>query len=177
MEYELYRSKRKTLAIEIKPDGRILVRVPEACSRKMVREFVDRHLSWIDDKLKEQARRAAQKPKELTEQERQNAIRLARSVFSEKVAYYAGRMMVDYGRVTLREQKTRWGSCSAKGNLNFNWRLILAPEPALDYVVVHELAHRKHMNHSKAFYQVVAEVLPEYKKWQKWLKENGWTIL
>ena len=81
---------------------------------------------------------------------------------------------------SIREQKTRWGSCSSKGNLNFNWRLIFAPEEVLDYIVVHELAHRREMNHSQAFYDIVESVLPEYKKEQKWLREHGeslWTAV
>lgn len=82
-------------------------------------------------------------------------------------------MGVTYGRITIREQKTRWGSCSSKGNLNFNWRLIFAPEYVLDYVVVHELAHRKEMNHSKAFYAVIESVLPDYQTAKKWLKDHG----
>ena len=78
-----------------------------------------------------------------------------------------------YGRITIREQKTRWGSCSSKGNLNFNWKLIRMPEEILDYVVVHELAHRKEMNHSRQFYQTVASVLPDYRQRERWLKEHG----
>ena len=85
-------------------------------------------------------------------------------------------MGVTYGRISIREQKTRWGSCSSKGNLNFNWRLIFAPPEVLDYVVVHELAHRKEMNHSKAFYAIVESIMPDYRKWKKWLKENGGTL-
>lgn len=177
MEYELVRSRRKTLAIEIKPDGRIMVRVPLACSRETVQAFIEKQLPWIDGKLKEQAERAGRKPDILTEQEQQDLIRQARIVFPARVDYFARQMKVDYGTVTIRGQKTRWGSCSAKGNLNFNWKLMLAPEPVLDYVVVHELAHRKQMNHSKAFYQAVAEIMPDYQKQQQWLKENGWRIL
>ena len=81
-----------------------------------------------------------------------------------------------YGRISIREQKTRWGSCSSKGNLNFNWRLILAPEEVLNYVVVHELAHRREMNHSKAFYAIVESVLPDYRTARKWLRDKGQTL-
>ena len=105
---------------------------------------------------------------------------LAREIFTRKAAYYASVMKVTYGRISIREQKTRWGSCSSKGNLNFNWRLIFAPEEVLDYIVVHELAHRREMNHSQAFYDIVESVLPEYKKEQKWLREHGeslWTAV
>ena len=83
----------------------------------------------------------------------------------------------DYGRVTIRCQRTRWGSCSAKGNLNFNCLLLLAPPEALDSVVVHELCHRKHMNHSAAFYAEVLRVFPDYRKWNGWLREHGAALL
>ena len=97
----------------------------------------------------------------------------AREIFEQKVSYYAQMMGVSYGRIAIRDQKTRWGSCSGEGNLNFNWRLIFAPAGVLDYVVVHELAHRKEMNHSRRFWRVVEDTMPEYRKYQKWLKENG----
>ena len=89
----------------------------------------------------------------------------------ERVRFYAGRIGVYPKNITLREQKTKWGSCSSLGNLNFNWKLIMAPPEALDYVVVHELAHLKEMNHSPAFYKVVASVLPDYKERRKLLKK------
>ena len=97
----------------------------------------------------------------------------AREVFTNRVEYYHRFTGGHYTSITIRDQKTRWGSCSSKGNLNFNWRLIFAPEEVVDYIVVHELAHRKEMNHSRAFYNVVASVLPDYKVQEKWLKENG----
>ncbi|MDY3888895.1 MAG: M48 family metallopeptidase, partial [Agathobacter sp.] len=81
----------------------------------------------------------------------------------KRVAYFADIMGVDYGRITIRMQKTRWGSCSSKGNLNFNCLLMLAPPEVIDYVVVHELCHRKEMNHSKAFWREVERVLPDYR--------------
>ena len=91
----------------------------------------------------------------------------------QKAALYAGIMQVTFGTITVRDQKTRWGSCSAKGNLNFNWRLILAPEPVLDYVVIHELAHRKEMNHSERFWNLVETVMPDYRNQRRWLKDHG----
>jgi anaerobic ribonucleoside-triphosphate reductase len=90
-----------------------------------------------------------------------------------KTAHFAKEMGVTYGRITIREQKTRWGSCSSAGNLNYNWKLVLMPEHVMDYVVIHELAHRKEMNHSARFYAVVAQQMPDYKVWQSWLKEHG----
>ena len=94
-------------------------------------------------------------------------------VIPERVAHFAPLVGVDYGSITIRSQKTRWGSCSSKGNLNFNCLLLLAPPEVLDYVVVHELCHRKQMNHSPRFWAEVGRVLPDYKIRVKWLKENG----
>ena len=97
----------------------------------------------------------------------------AGKVIPERAAYYAPLVGVTYGRITIRCQKTRWGSCSSKGNLNFNCLLMLAPPEVLDSVVVHELCHRLEMNHSKRFYENVLRVFPEYRKWHGWLKEHG----
>ena len=94
-----------------------------------------------------------------------------------KVKHYAGLMNVQYGRITIRNQKTRWGSCSSKGNLNFNCLLMLAPDEVVDYVVIHELCHLIEMNHSKAFWKQVEQMMPDYKKHRKWLKDHGNEIM
>ena len=94
-----------------------------------------------------------------------------------KLKIYAPLIGVEYGRVTVRRQKSKWGSCSAQGNLNFNCLLMLAPEEVLDYVVVHELCHRKHMDHSKEFWAEVRRVMPDHEKQKKWLKENGAVLM
>ena len=101
----------------------------------------------------------------------------AMKMIPERVAYYAPRIGVTYGRITIRNQKTRWGSCSAKGNLNFNCLLMLAPPEVVDSVVVHELCHRKEMNHSKKFYEEVLKVFPDYWKWHRWLKDHGAALM
>ena len=88
-------------------------------------------------------------------------------------SYYATVMGVDYGRITIRCQKTRWGSCSSKGTISYSWRLILMPEEIQDYVVVHELCHLHEMNHSKEFWEWVSHIIPDYEKRRKWLKEHG----
>lgn len=98
---------------------------------------------------------------------------IAKSVFTEKAFYYKKIMNVTFHNITVKEQKTRWGSCSSKKNLNFNWKLLMMPESILEYVVVHELAHLKYMNHSQYFWKEVEKVLPDYKNRRKWLKENG----
>ena len=99
--------------------------------------------------------------------------RQAKAVISGAIELYKGHMGVNYESLSIKDQKTRWGSCSSKGNLNFSWRLILAPKYALDYVVVHELAHLREMNHSEKFWKIVGTYYSEYQKAERWLKENG----
>ncbi|MBR2976667.1 MAG: M48 family metallopeptidase, partial [Oscillospiraceae bacterium] len=101
----------------------------------------------------------------------------AKLVFPERVRHFAPLVGTDYGRITIRCQKTRWGSCSSKGNLNFNCLLLLAPPEVLDSVVVHELCHRKQLNHSPRFYAEVLRVLPDYPRLHGWLKEHGAALL
>ena len=101
----------------------------------------------------------------------------ARQDLTERVEYFAPRIGVSYGRISIRHQKTKWGSCSSKGNLNFNCLLMLAPEAVRDYVVVHELCHRKQMNHSEAFWAEVERVLPPYREARKWLKTHGQELM
>ncbi|MDO5294895.1 MAG: SprT family zinc-dependent metalloprotease [bacterium] len=99
--------------------------------------------------------------------------RQAAAVIQEKVEQYSRLLGVTYQNITIKDQKTRWGSCSSRGNLNFNYRLIMAPAEVLDYVVIHELAHRIHMNHSKDFWQTVEKVCPRYREHRSWLQEFG----
>ena len=113
----------------------------------------------------------------MTEKQKKALVEEARTVFAQKAAKYAAQIGVTYERIAIRDQKTRRGSCSSKGNLNFNFRLVMAPEEVLDYVVVHELCHRKQMNHSKAFWAEVEAILPDYRERKLWLKENGWRLM
>ncbi len=174
--YDIVYSRRKSIAIQITREGNVKVRAPYDCPRSDIDSFITEKQQWILTHL-EAARKAAATPhREFSDAERRRYIELARDIFTRKTEWYARIMGVTYGRISIREQKTRWGSCSSKGNLNFNWRLIFAPPEVLDYVVVHELAHRKEMNHSKAFYAIVESVMPDYRKWKQWLKENGRTL-
>ncbi len=97
----------------------------------------------------------------------------AREVLQQKVCYFQKFIGKSVGDIRIKEQKSRWGSCSAKGNLNFNWKIIMAEDNMIDYLVVHELCHRLHMNHSKEFWESVGKLIPDYKTKEKWLKENG----
>ena len=179
MEYKLVRSARKTIAIQITPEGEVVVRAPRRCSRGAIEGFVREKEGWIKEHLRQvkahqQELKAQQESQpKWSEADYAKARSLARTVFRQKAALYAGIMGVTFGTITIRDQKTRWGSCSARGNLNFNWRLILAPEPVLDYVVIHELAHRKEMNHSSRFWETVEAVMPDYKNQRQWLRDQG----
>ena len=182
--YEIIYSARRTTALQVTPDGRVIVRAPKRCPRSFIQAFVRQKEDWVLRQLarfeKQRKEHPAADHPPLSDKDRARYISIARDIFTRKAAYYSRIMGVSYGRITIREQKTRWGSCSSKGNLNFNWRLILAPEEVLDYVVVHELAHRREMNHSKAFYAVVESVLPDYRQARRWLRDHGdslWTAV
>ena len=174
MEQKIIYSTRKTIAIELKPDV-IIVRAPKGMSRRDINAFVESKRSWMNkhlSKMQEQKDKLEQFPTFTMDQIRELADK-ALIVIPEKVRKYAPMVGVTYGRITIRNQRSRWGSCSGKGNLNFNCLLMLFPDEVIDYVVIHELCHRKHMNHSKEFYAEVARVCPDYKNCEKWLKENG----
>ena len=172
--YEIVYSNRKTLAVQIRADGSVVVRAPKRMAKYKIEGFLKEKQDWILSH-RECALAAAEQKKEngLAGAERKAAIRRAAQMLAEKTARFAKEMGVTYGRITIREQKTRWGSCSSAGNLNYNWKLVLMPPGVLDYVVVHELAHRREMNHSAAFWKVVATWMPDYKKYRKWLRDNG----
>ena len=141
MNVEIIRSKRKTLAIQICPDGRILARAPHRMKDAEIMDFVRQKSRWIHknlEKIREQRKKMAQEPPvpQLSEQELQALADQALEILPDRVRYYARQIGVDYGRITIRNQKTRWGSCSGKGNLNFNCLLMLAPAEIQDYVAV-----------------------------------------
>ena len=177
MKVTVIRSNRKTVAIQVNSDLSVTVRAPRSASEKDIEEILKRKEAWISkhiEKIKKTKERLeAESTEKLT---REKVIALAEEalkVIPARVEYFAKVIGVTYGKITIRNQKTRWGSCSSKGNLNFNCLLMLAPPEVLDYVVVHELCHRKQMNHSKAFWSEVEKVLPDYKEARKWLKEEG----
>ncbi len=173
--YEVIRSKRKSLGLEVKPDGRVIVRAPRWVPDLALRQFVQRNRDWILARQR-QAQRWQQehpRPEALSEEELAQLVKQARRRFGERAAYFAPRVGVDYARIAIRKQRSKWGSCSSKGNLNFNCLLMLAPEEVLDYVVVHELCHRLEMNHSPRFWAQVKRVLPDYEQSRRWLRQNG----
>lgn len=175
MEYTLIRSKRKTISMQL-ADQKVVVRAPNRMAKRDIDAFVERHADWIE-KQKSKNRKLAEKRNPLSREELGELTLKARQVIPKRVAYYAPLIGVEYGKVTIRHQRTRWGSCSSKKNLNFNCLLMLMPQEVVDAVVVHELCHIRQMNHSQVFYREVERVYPEYRKWNRWLRDNGKEIL
>ena len=165
--------------MEIEPDLSVLIRAPYYMPKKEIDSFLDRSMDWIVKHRDEASRRMREReetPALSMEEIRQLADQAVKEI-PERVRYYAPLVGVTYGRITIRNQKSRWGSCSSKGNLNFNCLLLLAPPDVMDYVIVHELCHRKEMNHSPQFWAEVARIMPDYETHRKWLKENGDRLL
>ena len=174
MEYSVIRSKRKSVSIEIK-NGEVLVRAPKRLKDKEIEKFILIKKLWIEKHL-EIYKERQEKLKDLTpfsDEEIKEFTLEAKKIIPERVKIYAEKLGVTYGRITIRHQKTRWGSCSSEGNLNFNCLLVLFPIEVMDSVIVHELCHRKQMNHSAKFYEEIEKVFPEYRKYHKFLSENG----
>ena len=168
---EIIRCRRKSVGIRVTEDGNIVVRAPLRTSGAEIRRILEGKRDWIEKALARIREREAL-PK-LTEEEIKALARQAKAVIPPRVELWARRAGVSYGRITIRCQKSRWGSCSAQGNLNFNCLLMLCPQPVLDYVVAHELCHRKEMNHSPKFWTELEKYVPDYKALRKWLKDEG----
>ena len=172
--YQIIKSDRKTIAIQIKPDGQVVVRCPKRMRIEEARRFVESKADWIEKHL---AKRQPKNVVKYTRREIEQLREQARKLIAERVKHFAPIVGVTYGQIAIRIQHTRWGSCSSKGNLNFNCLLALVPPDVLDYVVVHELCHRKELNHSEHFWREVETVLPNYKTQKSWLKENGTRLI
>ncbi len=171
------RSRRKTVSVSVSEDGSIRLRAPFFVPERECLDFLRKSQDWILKNLdKRRAFEEAHPKADLTPVQIEVMEKIYRDAayryLPERAAYYAPIIGVTYNRIFIRSQKTRWGSCSADGNLNFNWRLMMAPPRIQDYVVVHELCHRLHMNHSPAFWACVERVLPDYRERRRWLKEN-----
>lgn len=173
--YIIQKSRRRSIAVSVQPDNRVLVKAPYGTPERMVQEFLLTKKSWITNQIEKQTREVqkAESLGLLSDDEMKQIKKKARKILPERVEYWAKKIGVTYGRISIRLQSSRWGSCAQNGNLNFNCLLVLMPPEVLDCVVVHELCHRKYMNHSKDFYAEIDRVFPDYKLCNKWLKENG----
>ena len=213
---QLIRSnRRKTIALIIGQDGRLIVRAPVHTSDKQIERIVREKSTWIQRKQSEiRTRSQTTRPKRfqdgenfyylgqeyslefstrlkpplilngtfsLAESVRKDAPLVfkewyreqCRELVTERAAFHAQRLSLSYQRIRITSARTRWGSCSTKGNLNFSWRLVMTPLEVIDYVVVHELCHLKEPNHSKKYWNRVAAAMPDYRTHRKWLMENG----
>jgi predicted metal-dependent hydrolase len=211
---EFIRAKRRTISIQVRPDGKVIVRAPLRVAEKIVRAFVESKADWVARKKAEAAVRAPAKVREFRDGEHflllgreiplrvvpgqraaltltdvfalsQKAIPNAAGVFekwykiyalkvlTERVKLYAAQHGFKPARIRISSARTRWGSCSSNGTLSFTWRLVMAPLEVVDYVVIHELVHLRVHNHSKDFWDGVAELMPDYKRRMAWLKSNG----
>lgn len=181
MDYkiQIIKSSRKTCSLQILEPGVLTVRAPYRMSERELRKVIAGHQEWIEKHMQAMAQRATQRGEapRYTREEIERMAQEAMRTIPPKVAHYAELIGVRYGRITIRNQRTRWGSCSAKGNLNFNCMLTQVPEPVCDYVIVHELCHRLEMNHSARFWSLVESVLPDYKARRKWLRDNGGALI
>lgn len=183
IEYQLVRSRRKTIGLEVKGDGSLIVRAPLRAPMCAIEDVLRDRYEWIVKHQKKAYSRKHERDELLADLEPitmddiRNMSEQMLKEFPPRVREFADILGVTYGRVTIRNQRTRWGSCSSKGNLNFNCLLMEAPKEVQDYVIVHELCHIIEMNHSKRFWSLVESVLPNYKQSRLWLKNEGELIM
>lgn len=167
---ELIRSRRRTLGLEVTREGHVIVRAPLRASAASIERFVREHAEWIQKAQARQRARLAAHP-EPDEAGQAVLMRRAREELPPKVAYYAQRMGLQPTGMTITSARTRFGSCSPKNRLCFSWRLMDYPEAAIDYVVVHELAHIVHKNHGPQFWALVERYMPDYRARRALLRE------
>ena len=175
-KFRVIRSNRRTMSATIK-DGIVVVRAPLRLPDNEIIRFLKEHENWIKKNLAKYREMEEQMGEPITLEEIKVLAEKALKEIPPVVKHYAELIGVSYGRITVRNQTTKWGSCTAKGNLNFNCLLMLAPREVLESVVVHELCHRKYMDHSRKFYEEILRIFPDYHKWDKWLKDNGGILI
>lgn len=167
MEYTLIRSDRRSLAIEIRADGAVLVRAPKRMPEGEIRRFLQAREDWIEAHVQKQREQQAQAGEPLTPAEAETLRSRAKTELPERTAYFAEKMGLAVPAVRIGSARTRYGCCTAKNVLHFSRYLMANTPEAIDYVVVHELAHIRHKDHSPAFYAEIAKVLPDWKERRK----------
>ena len=169
LDYEVIYSKRRTISLGFKDDGTLLLRAPTGTKKERIEKIIKKHSDWIDKHRDRVIERA--KAYELSEAEIKALKKSAKEILIPKTAHYAALLNISYGGITITSAKTRFGSCSSLGNISYSYRLMLYPQEVQDYVIVHELCHRFHMDHSPAFYKKLESILPDYKIRRKMLKQ------
>lgn len=184
IDYTIVRSKRRSIGFEVRPGGKITVRIPMRASVNTVKEIIEDKKDWLyemylkqKDKIDTDSLREAERNDPRTAYLEKKYRQAAKRYIYERVEYYIDMIGGHYSSIRIGDQKTRWGSCSNNGTLSFSWRLMLAPPRVLDYVVIHEICHLTYMDHSKNFWDLVSVYDPDYKEHRKWLKENGDSLI
>lgn len=169
---EIVRSRRKSIVIQVVAGDHVLIKAPNSMPQKAIDEIYSKNKEWIAKKIR-QVREREQQKISISKTELESMYKKAMEVIPAKCKHYADIMGVSYNRITIKKQKTRWGSCSSKGNLNFNVLLMAMPDDVQDYVVIHELCHLREMNHSPAFWELVSTYMPSYGAKRRYLNTEG----
>lgn len=171
-DYTLIRSDRRSLGMEITSDLNIVVRAPKRCPQREIDRFVESHEGWLQTHLPiQERRRQAALARQVTPEQEEALRQKARQVIGQRVEFYSRLMGLTPAGVRITGAQKRFGSCSSKNSLCFSWRLMQYPPQAVDYVVVHELAHIRHPNHSRDFYRLVEQYLPDYRQREAMLRD------
>lgn len=176
---EVRRSKRKSAAIKITADMQIVVYVPLYVSDNEIERMVISKSKWIDEHMLKVQSTIDERSKleKITFEQVKELADQAVEYIPKRVKYYAEKENFIYNKITIKNLVSRWGSCSTKGNLNFNCLLMLTPDYVIDYIVVHELCHLREMNHSEKFWAEVEKIMPDYQRAELWLKQNGGNLI
>ena len=169
LNYNVIYSERRTISLSFEADGTLLIRAPKGTKKKRIEQIISDHAAWIEKHRNRVIEKTAADAA-LTEEKIKALKKSAKEHLIPLTAYYAQMLGVSYGKISITSAKTRFGSCSSEGNISYSYRLMRFPPEAQEYVVVHELCHRLHMNHSAAFYKAIESVLPDYKKRRALLK-------
>lgn len=173
ISYQIKKSSRaKRMRVAVYCNAGVVVTVPKGVSESIVDKFVQDKVSWIESKLEFFSKFKDSKLAKLTDEDFQKNKDKALGTVTERVEYFNKQLGYKYNQINIKNQKTRWGSCSHKGNLNFNYKVIFLPQKLMDYVIVHELCHLKEFNHSKKFWRLVESVIPEYDSIRKKIKQE-----
>ena len=176
---EVRRSKRKSAAIKITADMQIVVFVPLYVSDNEIERMVISKSKWIDEHMLKVQSTIDERSKleKITFEQVKELADQAVEYIPKRVKYYAEKENFVYNKITIKNLVSRWGSCSTKGNLNFNCLIMLTPDYVIDYIVVHELCHLREMNHSEKFWTEVEKIMPDYQRAELWLKQNGGNLI
>jgi predicted metal-dependent hydrolase len=167
------------LSLTIEQDGSITIRAPKGIGKRHIDDFLKQKKKWIIkhvEKAKLRNEKSEIFAQKIDKKEIPKYKKMARKRLEERADHFSSTYGLRYKSIRLSSAKTRWGSCGPTNNLNFNWVIIFAPPQIIDYLVVHELAHTRHKNHQKHFWQTVEEMHPEYKENRKWLREHSYML-